>query len=220
MSTGSVAIPQLKAAASASQIAERLADGPWAGLELALRPADIATDAAVRHAVAATLRATDGYGLALTAEAPVAWPSGACVHVERLTDEARACLDRCAGFAAAIGSPVLTLHLYAPLPPAEFRTRRLLDEGRLRRFLRSYADTCLQRGVAPLVENVPPVLRMRIGGVFLSEIGGHWRDLLRARELVSELGFTLDTSHAGLFRSFAAAYPSAFGLGSDEGLEL
>ena len=57
-------------------------------------------------------------------------------------------------------------------------------------------------------------------GMFLSEIGGHWRDLLWARELVPELGFTLDTSHAGLFRSFAAAYPSVLGLGSDEGLEL
>ena len=180
MSTGSVAIPQLKAAASANQIAERLTGGPWAGLEVALRPADVSTPAAVERAVTTTLAATDGRSLALTAEAPVAWPSGAFVNVGRLTDEAQECVGRCVDFAAGIGSPVLTLHLYAPLAPDEFRARRELDEDGLHRFLRFYADACLAQGVAPLVENVPPVLRMRIDGMFLSEIGGHWRDL-RAR---------------------------------------
>ena len=36
----------------------------------------------------------------------------------------------------------------------------------------------------------------------------------------SELGFTLDTSHAALFRAFAAAYPTPFRLLSDEELDL
>ncbi len=220
MSTGSAAIPQLKAAPLAEQIAERLAGGPWAGLELALMPADVADDAAVGRAVETTLAATAGLDLALTAEAPVAWPSGAFVRVDRLTDEARACIERSAEFAAAIGSPVLTIHLYAPQPPDEFRARGALDEDELGRFLRFYADACLARGVRPLVENVPPALRMRVGGLFLSELGGHWRDLLRAKELVPELGFTFDTSHAGLFRNFAAAYPSLFGLASDDDLGL
>jgi nucleoside-diphosphate-sugar epimerase/sugar phosphate isomerase/epimerase len=220
MSTGSAAIPQLKAAPFASQIAERLAGGPWAGLELALMPADVADDAAVARAVADTLQATDGHDLTLTAEAPVSWPSGEFVHVERLTDEARSCITRCVDFAAAIGSPVLTLHLYAPASPDEFRAGAAVDEERLDGFLRFYADACLAQGITPLVENVPPVLRMRVGGLFLSELGGHWRDLQRARELVPELGFTLDTSHAGLFRSFAAAYPGLFRLASADGLEL
>jgi nucleoside-diphosphate-sugar epimerase/sugar phosphate isomerase/epimerase len=220
MSTGSAAIPLLKAAASASQISERLEGGPWAGLELALMPGDVADDAALRRAVNETLGATEDRGLTLAAEAPVSWPSGAFVNVERLTDEARACIERCAEFAAAIGSPVLTLHLYAPLPPDEFRDRGRLDEDGVARFLRFYAETCVDRGVRPLVENVPPVLRMRVDGFFLSELGGHWRDLLWARGLAPELGFTLDTSHAGLFRRFAAALPSLFGLASDEELDL
>ena len=76
------------------------------------------------------------------------------------------------------------------------------------------------RGVTPLIENVPPILRMRTGGVFLSPIGGHWRDLLDWRARVPELGFTFDTSHAALFRSFAAAYPSLFGCVGDEELDL
>jgi len=220
MSSGSAAIPQLKAAPQADQIAERLEGGPWRGLELALMPADVADDESLARAVEAVLRATDSTGLALTAEAPVSWPSGAFVRVDRLTDEARACIERSADFAAAIGSPVLTIHLYAPLAPDEFRTAPPLDEEAVQAFLEFFASACHAREVIPLVENVPPVLRMRVGGVFLSQVGGHWRDLRRWHARVPALRFTFDTSHAGLFRSFAAAYPSLFGLESDEELEL
>ena len=117
MSTGSAAIPQLKAAPDLEQIAERLEGGPWAGLELALAPHDVADGGTLKRAVDATLAATEGAGLVLTAEAPVSWPSGAFVSVDRLTEEARGGIERSADFAAAIGSPVLTIHLYAPLGP-------------------------------------------------------------------------------------------------------
>ncbi|HSJ92896.1 MAG TPA: SDR family NAD(P)-dependent oxidoreductase [Gaiellaceae bacterium] len=220
MSAGSAAIPQLKAAPRAEQIAERLEGGPWRGLELALLPPDVADDDAVARAIETVRRATDGHDLTLTAEAPVSWPSGAFVRVDRLTDEARACIERSVRFAEAIGSPVLTIHLYAPLAPDEFRAAPPLDEKAVQEFLRFFAAACEARGVTPLVENVPPVLRMRVGGVFLSQVGGHWRDLRRWHARVPELRFTFDTSHAGLFRTFAAAYPSLFGLESDEELDL
>jgi nucleoside-diphosphate-sugar epimerase len=74
--------------------------------------------------------------------------------------------------------------------------------------------------VTPLIENVPPVLRMRTGGVFLSPIGGHWRDLLEWSARVPGLELTLDTSHAALFKAFAGAYPGLLGLASDDELEL
>src|SRR5205823_5307028 len=118
------------------------------------------------------------------------------------------------------GSPVLTIHLFIPMDPAEYRAHAAVDEDAVLAFLRYYADVCVAHGVTPLIENVPPVLRMRTGGVFLSPVGGHWEDLLAWRARVPEVGFTIDTSHAALFRSFAAAYPSLFGLESDEGLEL
>ncbi len=142
------------------------------------------------------------------------------MRVDRLDAEARAGIERSADFAAAIGSPVLTVHLFAPQPPEEFRDGPDLDRIEVERFLRFYADACLARGVKPLIENTPPVLRMRVGGFYLTPIGGHWNDLLEWRQRVPELGFTIDTSHAALFRSFAAAYPTIFGLASDEGLEL
>jgi nucleoside-diphosphate-sugar epimerase/sugar phosphate isomerase/epimerase len=214
------AVPLLKAAPVRSQLRDRLEGGRWRGLEVCLAPAHVASDEAVAGAIATVREVAADRPLTLTAEAPVAWPSGAFVRVDRLDDEARTGIERSARFAAGIGSPVLTIHLFTPLSPEEFRASRSPSEGEIERFLSAYAEACAEHGVVPLIENVPPVLRMRTGGVFLSPVGGHWRDLVRWRERIPALGFTLDTSHAALFRSFVAAYPALFGLASDEGLEL
>src|SRR3954449_71936 len=217
MSPGSAPILLLKAAPEPDQLADRLDGGPWTGLEVPLMPAHIADDDAVQRAIEHVRSAGAEHVLA---EAPVAWPSGAHLRVDRLDDEARVGLERSARFAAGVGSPVLTIHLYTPMDAAEYRDHTGVDEHAVLEFLRFFAETCGVHGITPLIENVPPVLRQRSGGVFLSPVGGHWRDLLHWRALVPELGFTFDTSHAALFRSFAAAYPSLFGLESDEGLEL
>lgn len=213
-------VPLLKAAPERAQLDERFADGePWAGIEVCLGPRHVESDESLDAAVAAVHEAVPA-GAAVAAECPVSWPSGAFVSVDRLDAEAQVGIERSARFAAAVGSPVLTIHLFAPEGPDAYRDGVRPDQTAILAFLRFYADACGRHGVEPLIENVPPVLRMRTGGVFLSPLGGHWRDLLDWRERVPELGFTLDTSHAALFRSFAAAYPSAFGLASAEGLEL
>src|SRR5438105_4885903 len=119
MSTGFAAIPLLKAAPERDQIADRLDGGDWRGLELCLMPPHVADDASLRRAIEIT---REGVGDAVvTAEAPVAWPSGAFVRVDRLDDEARAGVERSAEFAAGIGSPVLTIHLFTPMSPDEYR---------------------------------------------------------------------------------------------------
>jgi nucleoside-diphosphate-sugar epimerase len=218
MSTGSVATPLLKAAPEPDQIADRLADGPWRGLELCLGPQHVSDEQALERAIA-VVRERCAQKV-LLAEAPVSWPSGAFVSVDRLDDEARVGIERSARFAAAIRSPVLTIHLFTPQDPVAFRGRSEIDDDEIERFLTFFAETCFSYGIGPLIENVPPILRMRTGGVYLSPVGGHWRDLVAWRDRIPALGFTIDTSHAALFRSFAAAYPSIFGLASDEELEL
>src|SRR2546430_6946122 len=84
MSTGSRTIPQLKSAPEPDQLADRLDGGDWQGIEIALMPKDVADDAALARAAEATRKAAAG--LVVTAEAPVAWPSGAFVRVDRLED--------------------------------------------------------------------------------------------------------------------------------------
>ena len=219
MSTGSAATPLLKAAPEPEQIADRLEGGAWRGLELALSPAHVADDAALARAIE-VVRESPAADLVVTAEAPVTWPSGAFVRVDRLSEEAARCIDRSAEFAAAIGSPVLTIHLYVPVTPDEFRKADPLEEARIERFLAYFAEACVSRGVIPLIENVPAVLRMRMGGVFLSQVGGHWRDLRRWHARLPALRFTVDTSHAALFHSFATAYPGLFGIASSDELDL
>src|ERR1051325_5855055 len=190
MSTGYAAIPLLKAAPEPEQIADRLGGGAWRGLELCLMARHVADDHALQHAIEVSREGLAGHNAVVTAEAPVSWPSGAHMRVDRLDDEARTGLRRSVEFAVGIGSPVLTIHLFVPQTPDEYRgSLNGPDEDAIEEFLRFYARTCTERGVTPLIENVPPVLRMRTGGVFLTQVGGHWRDLLAWRERIPELGF-------------------------------
>jgi nucleoside-diphosphate-sugar epimerase len=221
MSTGYAAIPLLKAAPEPDQIADRMSGGTWRGIELCLMSRHVASDEDVARAIEVSRDALAGHNAVVTAEAPVSWPSGAHMRVDRLDDEARTGIERSVEFAVGVGSPVLTVHLFVPQTPEEYRASLGgPDNDAIGEFLRFYADACTARGVTPLIENIPPVLRMRTGGVFLTQVGGHWRDLLEWRERIPELGFCLDTSHAALFKNFAAAYPSLFDLESDDELEL
>jgi nucleoside-diphosphate-sugar epimerase/sugar phosphate isomerase/epimerase len=220
MSTGSTAIPLLKAAPERDQLADRLAGGPWKGIELCLAPGHVADPAATDRAARIATEALAGSGMAVTAEAPVSWPSGAFVRVDRLDAEARSGIERSARFAAAVGSSVLTIHLYVPVSPELFRDGPAPVDAEIARFLSFYCDTCLSLGVRPLIENVPPILRMRRGGVYLSRVGGHWRDLVAWRDRLPQLGFTIDISHAALFSSFAAANPTLAGMHDPEELHV
>jgi len=70
----------------------------------------------------------------------VAWPSGAFVRVDRLDAEAIAGVERSADFAAAIGSPVLTIHLFTPMSPEEYRAQPSgPDDAAIEKFLRDHA---------------------------------------------------------------------------------
>src|SRR5205814_10235195 len=71
-----------RSAPEPDQLTDRLEGGDWRGIELALMPQHVASDDAVARAVDATRAGSAG--LVITAEAPVAWPSGAFVRVDRL----------------------------------------------------------------------------------------------------------------------------------------
>src|SRR5688500_3983906 len=142
MSTGSAAIPLLKAAPEAEQVADRLTGGAWPGLELCLAPRHVATPEALEAAIEVGRRAAEA-GHVLTAECPVAWPSGAFVRVDRLDEEAKRGIEASARFAAGIGAPVLTIHLFVPMDPDEYRDHGTLDEEAVAEYLSFYAAACL-----------------------------------------------------------------------------
>src|SRR3954451_13569379 len=86
MSPGSAPPLLLKATPEPEQLADRLDGGPWNGIEVPLMPAHIADDEAVERAIAHVRDAAPAH---VAAEAPVVWPSGAHLRVDRLDDEAR-----------------------------------------------------------------------------------------------------------------------------------
>ena len=195
---------------------------PWRGLELCLMPPHVADDAALRRAIEVTGEAIGGRDVVLTAEAPVSWPSGAFVRVDRLDDEAAAASSaapssppgsarRCS---RSTSSPRCRRPSTAPTPTARTSARSSASCASTR-------DACLDRGVTPLIENVPPVLRMRTGGVYLSPVGGHWRDLLEWRARGSRSSASRSTPRTPRCSATSRqAYPSLFGLDSDDELEL
>src|SRR5437764_15211104 len=102
----------LKAAPVPDQLADRLDGGDWRGIEIALMPADVADDDAIDRAVQTVSDVgVHLHQLSITAEAPVAWPSGAFVRVDRLADQARSGIEASVEYAAPVGARVHTAGL-------------------------------------------------------------------------------------------------------------
>ena len=158
MSTGSAAIPLLKAAPEPDQVADRLDGGAWRGLELCLAAGHVARRRgarARRSRSAASVAATPASRV--TAEAPVALAERrvrARRPARRRGARGHRAQRRVRGRRSA--RPVLTIHLFVPMTPAEFRARGAARRGGGR------ASSCAStptpapaRGVTPLIENVP-----------------------------------------------------------------
>src|SRR3712207_1274706 len=146
MSTGFEPIALLKAAPEPRQIAERLEGGPWQGLELCLAAHHVADERSLAGAVRTVTDALgDPPSRPVTAEAPVSWPSGAFVRVDRLDSEARQGIERSAEFARGVGSPVLTIHPFVPLGADEFRAAGPLDRAAVRSEERRVGKECSSR---------------------------------------------------------------------------
>ena len=200
MSTGFAAIPLLKAAPEPTRSPTGSRAGPGAGLELCLAPAARRRRRSARASDRrARSQATEAAGL--VAHRRGARRAGRAAHssrVDRLDDEARACIERSADFAAAIGSPVLTIHLFAPLDPESSAAAPPLDETRSSASSASTPTTCLDaRRRAADRERAARCCGCASEGSSSPRSAGTGATCVRWRERVPELGFTFDTSHAG-----------------------
>jgi sugar phosphate isomerase/epimerase len=220
MSTGSSALARilLKARPTPTQLADRFAD-PWPdGLELYLDRADIVDE----QECAAVLQRIRDYDLpkdfAFVVEGPIRSLDNEYVDISANTPATRELTKRLGEMAAALGAAGVVTHTIMPrftLTDDDWRQREAILEHCLE-FMADYAETLRPFGVVPVIENVPPVLRMREGRYLYTPIGMAPEDVAWFIKRVPGLMTTLDVSHAQLYVNARAM---ADGDAPDEAVE-
>lgn len=216
----------LKARPTPAQLRDRLAAPRPDGLELYLDARDLADPnphsalrvphsegwlSRLRAIMADAPQAGDGF--AYVVEGPIRSLDGAFFDVTRGAAPDEEALVRLTGFGAELGATVAVIHLIAPTTdPAALRpgAREAAIERALP-LLTRYAALCREAGLAPTIENIPPIAQMREGTAAFSALGVAPDDLARCCALVPGLGVTFDLSHAGLYLEAVAADPAAVG---------
>ena len=190
----------LKARPTPAQLADRLAPPVPDGLELYIHEDDVAG----AGWLAALDRTIGGHAyppdFTWIVEGPVWSLDGELFGICRNAEPDRELTRRLVRLAAHLGAVAVNIHCVHGSPD-----HRVLDEAartaaleRAIPFLEWYAGLCRDAGVQPLIENVPPVCRMRRGAFIFTPLGVEPRDLEACVRAVPGLGLTLDTSHAQL----------------------
>jgi hypothetical protein len=116
-------------------------------------------------------------------------------------------LRRVVQVGAALNAVAANVHVVAPtldastLTAAE-RIRRLAAALPLLEF---FSALCRDEGIVPLIENVPPIGRMREGAFVYSAIGSAPDDVLTLVAACPAVRATVDVSHAGLYVNWLRA---------------
>jgi len=203
MSNGS-ALPArilLKARPTSAQLADRFAE-PWPeGLELYLDRADVVTEEEC-EAVIQRIRSYDlPEGFEFVVEGPIRGLDSQYFDLSECTEASMELTRRLGRMAVALGSPGGIMHCIMPrftLTDDDWARRDEIFEKCLE-FVQFYADTLLPMGVVPIIENVPPVLRMREGAYLFTPLGMAPEDVRWFVDRVPGLMVTLDVSHAQLY---------------------
>ena len=196
----------LKARPIAGQLADRLADPVPDGIELYVHESDVAGDAvddrwrqilrarfaSVAHLVPSAFRwIVEGPVWALDGEL---FGLGSDRRIDRLL------VERLVTLATDLGAWAVNIHAVdgsndPGVVNAASRTRAI---DRAVPFLTWYVRTCRDAGVVPLVENVPPICRMRRESFVFTPYGVEPDDMRALVTAVPGLRVTLDLSHAQL----------------------
>ena len=170
----------LKARPTAGQLADRLAEPTPPGMELYLDLLDVETTSAVQQ----TLENVQATGVPddfiWLVEGPVRSLDGEFFDVTRDAEADRELIHLLAEVSAHIGASTVNIHAIAPRP-MDFDCSDAERATALERsvpMIQLFEAQCLARGIRPTIENMPPVLRMRQGGFFISPIGLAPDDLL------------------------------------------
>jgi len=191
----------LKCRPTSAQLADRLAPPAPEGLELYLDAQDLQGDGWLSRIVDLMGRYARPEGFVILVEGPVRSLDGSFFDLTRDTEASRELVRRVAALGRALGAKAANVHVIAPrASPADFDEARRAEalRGALP-LLREYARVCLDAGMRPLVENIPPVARQRESAYMYTPIGVAAEDLVWLAREVPHLGVTLDLSHAQLY---------------------
>jgi hypothetical protein len=203
MSNGSAQLARilLKARPTEEQLADRFEPPLPAGLELYLDRADVLTEdecAAVLQRIRAH-RLPDGFSFVV--EGPIRGLDNEYFDLGVCSEPTKELVRRLGRMAVELGAEGVVMHCIMPrfiLTDDDWTQRKATFEGCLD-FVQFYADTLLPLGVVPIIENVPPVLRMREGRYLYTPLGMAPEDVRWFIDRVPGLMTTLDVSHAQLY---------------------
>ncbi|MBI2942402.1 MAG: hypothetical protein HYY04_18390 [Chloroflexi bacterium] len=190
----------LKARPTLTQLRDRLRP-PWPdGLELYLDVADLSDDNWAIRLYDLVMAFALPTGFTLIVEGPLRSLDGSYFDLTADTPANRELVDRLIGCGRSLGAAAANIHLVAPVTRCDGFTRAL-HAATLKRtlsLLGYYVEHCEAAGLIPLVENMPPVLRMREGAFVYSIIGVEPGDFPWLAMHFPSLRVTLDLSHAQL----------------------
>ncbi len=191
----------LKARPTPAQLADRLAEPFPDGLELYLDRADV-IDEKECAAVLERIRAYDlPNDFSWVVEGPIRSLDNEYVDISANTPATQELTRRLGEMAAALGAAGVVMHTIMPrftLEEEDWKRREDIFETCLE-YVSFYAETLKPYGVVPVIENVPPVLRMREGRYLYTPIGMAPEDVAWFIDRVPGLMTTLDVSHAQLY---------------------
>jgi sugar phosphate isomerase/epimerase len=190
----------LKARPTVTQLRDRLAAPAPDGMELYIHEDDVSAPDWLETLRARFSQIEPPPGFTWIVEGPVWSLDGELFGLCRNAEVDRQLTRRLVHLAALLGAVAVNVHCVdGGYDPAVLdRSRRAEALERSLPYLEWYAAVCRDAGVASLIENVPPICRMRRAAIVYTPIGVEREDLAWCCERVPGLGITLDTSHAQL----------------------
>lgn len=216
--SGTLARILLKARPTPAQLADRFAP-PWPeGLELYLDRADVLTEEECR-AVVERIRAYElPPGFAFVVEGPIRSLDNEYFDLGACTPATKELVHRLGRVAVELGAEAVIMHCIMPrftLTDRDWEERPATFQACME-FVEFYAHALRPLGLVPILENVPPVLRMREGAYLYTPLGMAPEDVAWFIDRVPGLMATLDVSHAQLYVNARAMAERGEG---DEGVQ-
>ena len=204
----------LKARPTVTQLRDRLAAPVPDGVELYIHEDDVSADDWPDTLRARFAQVDPPEGFTWIVEGPVWSLDGELFGLCRNAEIDRELTRRLVTLAGDIGARAVNVHCVdgGYDPQVLSRGARLSALERAQPYLEWYVSLCRDAGIQPLIENVPPICRMRRAAIVYTPIGVEWEDLAECCRRVPGLAVTLDTSHAQLAVNAFRGVPAEAGL--------